>query len=135
MREISYGINSYHKIAHIYIDYGPPLIFLLRWLFDWICFLIPRIPFPPIPIKLRDLGSIEFNEGKKWTNLHVWWGSLDSWFCGTVHCWISDYCWRRIDCRSIKVDYNELKEATYDKEKKFWDDNIETAEGINDEED
>ena len=135
MRKISYGINSYNKVAHIYIEYGSFLIFWLEWIFDWICFLIPGIPFPPIPMKLKDSESIEFNDNKKWTNLREWYGDLNSWFCVAIHNRISDYCWKRIDCRDIKVDYNELKKATYDKEKRFWDDNIEAAKGIDNEKD
>ena len=135
MRRISYGINSYDRTAKIYIEYSSPLISWLDWLFDWICFLVPEIPFLPIPIKLRDSMSIEFNNNKEWTNLHKWYGDLNSWFCATIHSWVSGYCWERTDGRYVKISYDELKKAIYDKEKEFWDQNIEMVEKIENEKD
>lgn len=135
MRKISYGVNSVHKTASIYIDYSSFWIFGIEWLFNLGCSLVPRIPFLPIPIRLWDPMSIEFNDNKKWTNLREWHGNLSSWFCATIHNWVSDYCWKRIDSRNIKVNYDKLKRAIYDKEKKFWDFHSEIIGGIDNEED
>ena len=81
MRQISYGINSYYKKARIYFRYAPVWVFILDWLNDRLCLLIPPIPFPPIPIKLRDADSIEMNDGKEWTTWRNKWGrNLQEWF-------------------------------------------------------
>ena len=122
MRRWSYGINSYYRKASIYVEEGCCVFFILRWIVEKICDLIPSIPLPKISMKLWDKDDIEFNDNCKWTNLKEWYGNLAGFFCIVVHCPIDRFCCKHIKFTSVRVDYNELKEAVYYKDKKFWND-------------
>ena len=121
MRRYSYGINSVHKTAHINIEFGKWYIFLFLDLIERFCFIIPPLPLPPLPLKLRDGDSIEFNDGEQWTTLRNWCGDLRSTFCVMVHMPIVDYCYRKLKMKFVSIDYNKAKEIFYEFDKKFWD--------------
>jgi hypothetical protein len=116
MRRYHYGKNSYYRKASIYIEHGSWHNFLIEEIVEFICsYLIPRISFPPIPIT---------RDGER-TNLKEWYGNLSSWFCVLVHNSILDWCYKRREVSSLKVNYNELKKATYKQDKKWWDEDEE----------
>ena len=128
MRRLGYGINSYHKTVSIYVDYAPWWIFWIDDVFTFVCDIIPRIPLPPIPMRLFDEDSIEFNDGKKWTTIKSWCGTLRDLFHLFIHDPISEYCWHKTDGRTIAVNYNKARKAFYDKDKIFWDEQEQSAE-------
>ena len=134
MRKFSYGINNYHKTAFIDIEYGSFFIFLLDRVVEFICAAIPDIILPKIKIKLRNEKAIEFNDNNEYTTLEEWYGSINGLFCGRIHNPITNWCWKRLDHRSIKIDYNEAKKAFYDYDKKFWDDHEQEYEILDEEE-
>lgn len=131
MRRLGYGINSYLKTASIYVDYAPAWIFGLNDISDFLCSIIPPIPLPPIPIRLFDKESIEFNDGDKWTTLKDWCGTLRDLVHLFIHTPIIEYCWRKIDGRVIAIDYSEARKVFYDRDKVFWDEQEEAASKIN----
>lgn len=121
MRRIGYGINSYHKTASIYVDYAPCWVFGFDAIGGFLCQITPPIPLPAIPMRLFDKGSIEFNDGDKWTTLKDWCGTLRDLFHLFIHVPIIEYCWRKTEGRIIAVNYNKARKAFYDKDKTFWD--------------
>ena len=71
------GINSYCKTAHIWCDVGPFYSFWFNDIMTTICgYLILPIPFPRIPLKLKD-DEMEDNDGKRWTTWKDWYGDLE----------------------------------------------------------
>ena len=121
MRKIGYGINSYHKTASIWIEYSSPLVFALKGTFDFICwYLVPPIPLPNFKIT---------REGETYT-IKEYYRNLGELFCLLVHHPILDFCYKRIESRTIDIDYDKAKEAFYDKDKKFWDENEKEAKEI-----
>ena len=134
MRKWGYGINSCRRTASIYVEEAPFGIFALEWLFDNLCWLIPSISLPSIPIRLWDKESIEFNDDQKWTTLGDWWGDLNQLFHGLIHTPISNYCWRkRTFNRVVVADYDKLRDIFYEKDRKLWDENEQFAREIDDE--
>lgn len=130
MRRMGYGINSYHRTASIVIEYAPVWVFWLGDIFNFLCDKIPSIPLPPIPLRLFDEISIEFNDGKKWTTLREWYGDLQGLFHSCVHDKIDNFCERRTDTKSIEVPYTKARKVFYDKDKVFWDGGEATAKEI-----
>lgn len=130
MRTWSYAINSLYKTAEIIIEEKPFVIQIMESTADFICSHTPAVPLPPLPIRLWDKNSIEFNEGKKWTKMNEWYGDFGGLMCGYSHNVISRFCWRYTKTHFIKVDYDKLREATYEKDKKFWEyhDEIDASE-------
>ena len=90
-------------------------------LFSFICSKIPRIPLPPIKVRLWDKESIEFNEDKKWIKLSDYWGDLAQLFCLEVHQPIMDFCWNKTKMYSFSMDYSKVREVFYKGSEKFWD--------------
>ena len=119
---MGYGINCYHKTASIYVDYAPFWVFWLDDISGFLCNIIPHIPLPPIPIRLFNKDTIEFNDGEKWTTLK---GDLSGLFHIFIHCPILYYCFRKTDGRTIAVGFNKLRKAFYDKDKNFWEEHEE----------
>jgi hypothetical protein len=111
MRKIEYGFNSYHKTASINVDFAPFGVFALDRLIEGVCgYLVPPIPFPRIKIT---------RDGEKTTMREYY---------GQVHSPIFQFCCKRIDSKSIDVDYEVTRKAFYDKDKKFWDEGERRAE-------
>lgn len=133
MRRFGYGINSFHKKASIWVDYAPFWVFWLDDIFNFLCDRIPALPLPPIPLRLFNEGSIEFNDGRKWVTLREWCGDLRGLFHLYVHTPILNYCFGRTDGRVIQVNYNKARKVFYDKDKEFWDDHEAMCEEIKDE--
>ena len=134
MRVWGYGINSYHKTASIHIEDAAWWIWGLDWLVDKVCSFIIPIPLPPIPIRLWDKDSIEFNGGKKWIKLNEWVDNLRGLFCCFVHQNVSNFCWKRIESKFLEIDYDKLRELLYDGDSKFWNEceQIDVDEGDDD---
>ena len=127
MRKWGYGVNSYHKTASILVEEAPFSVFLLEWIFDKWCGLIPCIPFPRILIKLRSKESIGWNNGNCWTTMKDWYGDLNSLFHLFVHDRVFEFCESRKNSKVIGVDYNNLKDVIYEWDKKFWDEQEDQA--------
>lgn len=121
MRRFSYGINSHYKTAHINIDIAPFYIFWLDSIVGFICSYFPRIPLPKIPFLFLDKSNIEFNDGKKWSNLKDWYGNLSAILGFHIYNPISDFCWKRQEHRFMKIDYDEVQKCFENLDKKFWD--------------
>ena len=119
MRKIEYGFNSYHKTASINIDFAPFWVFALDRLIEEACgYLVPPIPFPRIKIT---------RDGEK-TTMRKYYGDLEQLFHCLVHRPVFQFCCKRMDTRSINVDYEVTRKAFYDKDKKFWDEGERQAE-------
>lgn len=112
MKSWSYGINTYHKTASIWLEEGHWYIFFLDRAIEFLCSIIPPIPFP-------NIGRI-IDEGEKYT-LKEWWGDLDQWFCCSVHGPITNFCYKRINNFHIDIKYSKCRELFYGKDKRYWD--------------
>jgi len=134
MKRWRYAINSYHKTATIFCGVASFHIFWLENFASTICaYLIPAVPFPKIPLKLKN-DEIEDNDGKRWTTWKDWYGSLDQWFHVYVHMPIFDFCYKYIKSYSIKVPYHKLKKSFYEMDKDFWDEDEQFTEKMKQEE-
>jgi len=130
MRRWSYGINSFHKKATIYIEDGSFFIFAIDNFIEFICDHIPPIGLPDIKINLKNNEDIEFNDGNKQTTLRDWYGDLRELFHLFVHVPIFDYCNKRINVRSLEIEYEEVKRIFYNEDKKFWDEEIKNCKSV-----
>jgi len=79
---------------------------------------VPPIPFPRIKIT---------RDGEK-TTMREYYGDLEQLFHCLVHRPVFQFCCKRMDTRSINVDYEVTRKAFYDKDKKFWDEGERRAE-------
>ena len=119
MRKIEYGFNSYDKTASINVDFAPFWVFALDRLIEGVCgYFVPPIPFPRIKIT---------RDGVK-TTMREYYGDLEQLFHCQVHSPIFQFCCKRMDSRSIDIDYEVTRKAFYDKDKKFWDEGERRAE-------
>lgn len=121
MRNWSYGINSIHRTAHILVEESSWWAFAIDRTIEWLCGIIPHIRFPKVKMRLKDAEEIEFNDGNEWTTLHNWYGDINQFFHLYVHMPVFDFCYSRIKCKSIEIDYDRAKEMFYESDKKFWD--------------
>jgi len=121
MRKWGYGINSFHKTAYIWVEKSSWWVFALDRSIEWFCGIIPHIRFPKIRMKLKDAEDIEINDGTEWTTWQDWYGDLSQYFHCIVHMPIFNYCYSKIKCKSIEIDYDLAKETFYESDKKFWD--------------
>ncbi len=122
MRSWSYGVNSLHKTASIYLDEAPFYIFFLDWLANVLCELIPTIPLPKIRMRLKDPEDIECNGGEKWTTLDEWYGDWSQAFHLFVHMPVFDFCTRKTKDECIPIGYKKLRKIFYERDKEYWDD-------------
>lgn len=133
MRCWSYGINGYYKTASIWLWEAPFYIFLLDWLADCICELIPAIPFPKLPLKLN-AEETEWNEGQEWTTWQDWYGDLSQFVHCHFHNPIFHFCQTSRNEKWVEIGYKRLKKMFYEEDKEFWDDEERLAEEIREEE-
>jgi hypothetical protein len=108
MRKWSYGINSYHKTANIYVDDAPWLIFALERSIEFICDVIPSIPFPKVKMRLKDPDDIEFI-GSEWTTWKDWYGDLNQYFHLLVHSPVFYYCQGRMKTKFVDITYDKAR--------------------------
>jgi len=120
MRKWTYGINSYHKTAHICVDDAPWWVFALDNLIEFICDIIPSIPFPRVRLRLRDPEDIECNESE-WTTWKDWYGDLNQYFHLYAHCPVFEYCQDKMNSKSVDIPYEKARGMFYDSDKKFFD--------------
>lgn len=121
MKRWGYGINSYHKTAHIFCEVAPFYIFWLEDIVQNICgYFIPAIPFPKIPLRLKD-DEMEDNDGKRWTTWKDWYGDLSQWFCGHVDMPVFNFCTKCQKHYSVGVPYQKLRKSFYEMGKDFFD--------------
>ena len=120
MRKWSYGINSYHKTATIYVDDAPWWIFALERSIEFICDIIPSIPFPKVKMRLRDPGDIECIESE-WTTWKEWYGDLNQYFHVLAHNPVFYYCQDRMKTKFVDITYDKAREMFYDSDRKFFD--------------
>jgi hypothetical protein len=120
MRKWGYGINSYCKTAHIYVDDAPWWIFALDRSIEFICDIIPSIPFPKVRMRLKDPDDIEFNESE-WTTWKEWYGDLNQWFHLFAHCLVFEYCRDKMKSESVDITYDKAREMFYNSDRKFFD--------------
>ena len=119
MKRWGYGINSYHKTAHIFCEIAPFYIFWLEDIVQTICaYLIPAIPFLKVPLRLKD-DEIEWNDGKRWTTYKDWCGDLSQWFCAHIDMPVFNFCTKCQKHYSIDVSYRKLRKSFYEMGKTF----------------
>ena len=128
MKKWDYGINSYHKTAQIHVDEAAWWVFALDNLIEFICDIMPSIPFPKVKLRLRDPEDIEINESE-WTTWKDWYGDLNQHFHLFVHCPVFEYCNKKMKSQSVDITYEKAREMFYDSDRKFF----ERAEVIGDE--
>jgi len=116
MKLWSIGSNNIYFTSSIFLEEAPWYIFGLQILIQCICSFIPNIPLPKIKI-------IRENEE---TNLRVWYGSISSLFHIFICEPISNWCYDKIETKSIEFPYFLLKE-------KFPESFKDTEEYFNDE--
>ena len=121
MRNWIYGINSYHRTAHISLETAPWIIFAIEKVSEFICDIIPPIPLPNIKFRLRDKFSIECNDDQEWTTVKEWYGDLSQLFHSVIHVPIFDFCHDRTETKHIEFDYDKLKEIFYKEDREFFD--------------
>jgi len=121
MRKWGYGINSIHRTAHIHIEESSRWVFAIDRTIEWLCGIIPHIRFPKVKMRLKDAEDIEFNDGSKWTTLQDWYGDTSQFFHLRVHVPVFNFCYGKIKCKSIEIDYDQAREMFYESDKKFWD--------------
>lgn len=124
-----YSINSLYKTSSIIFDIGPWWAFLIRWLihklYDLITYKEKSIPIPNIRFKPK--GEKEFTTTKEW------FGDFSQLFFSIIYIPIINFIEKYLIKTSlINVDYNDLKNIFYKKDKEFWDENINLAKEIED---
>lgn len=119
MRVWCYGVNSYHKTAHIHADDAPWYIFLLDRVVEWICGMIPAIPLPKIKMKLNKEDAEMV--GHNITTWKEWYGDIQQWFCLNIHMPVMYFCNEKKKTFIISVNYNKLKKVFYEADKEYWD--------------
>jgi len=105
-------------------------IFLER-LIEFICGIIPSLPFPAVRMRLKDPDDIGFI-GSEWTTWKEWYGDLNQYFHVQVHNPVFYYCQRKMASRSIDINYDQARGIFYRFDKKYFDRAEEHAEGIED---
>lgn len=122
MKSWTYGINSHHRTASYELEEGPWWAFLVRWLSDRICDLVPAIPLPPLP--LRD------DEGQPST-LREQWGDTFQWVHTAVHVPIFEWAEGKIRRHLIDASYDEVRRRHYTEDRSFFDeeDSLWAVEG------
>jgi hypothetical protein len=120
MRRWTYGINSYRRTASIHVDDAPWWVFALDNLIEFICDIIPSIPFPKVKLRLRDPEDIEIN-GSEWTTWKEWYGDLNQYFHLFAHCPVFEYCRDKMKSQSVDITYEKAREMFYDSDRKFFD--------------
>jgi hypothetical protein len=120
MKVWGYGINSYHKTAHIYVDEAAWWVFALDNVIEFICDIMPSIPFPKVKLRLRDPEDIEINESE-WTTWKDWYGDLNQYFHLFVHCPVFEYCHDKMKSQFVDITYEKAREMFYDSDRKFFD--------------
>jgi len=121
------GINSYHKTAHIWCDVAPFYIFWLDDIMTAICgYLILSIPFPRIPLRLKD-DEMEDNDDKRWTTWRDWYGDLSQWFHLYMHIPIFDFCNKCEKHYWLEVPYRKTRKIFYEMDKDYWDEEEQQA--------
>jgi len=129
MNHWSYGINSHHHTASVYLEKAHWWVFALERLVDAVCGKFPEIRLPHIKMKLRDPDDVEM-EGKEYTYWDEWWGDTQQVFCVYVHHPVLHYCWRKTKTRDIEIDFERLKSMFYDEDKDFWDEEAQIGEDL-----
>jgi len=129
MRRWGYGINSYRKLASIHVEEAPWWIFALERSIEFICDIIPSIPFPKVKMRLKDPDDIEFI-GNEWTTWKDWYGNLNQYFHLLVHNPVFYYCQDKIRSKSIDIIYEKAREMFYEFDMKFFDQEAAVSDQI-----
>jgi hypothetical protein len=120
MKVWGYGINSYHKTAQIHVEEAAWWVFALENSIEFICDIMPSIPFPNVKLRLRDPEDIEINESE-WTTWKDWYGDLNQYIHLFVHCPVLEYCNKKMKSQSVDITYEKAREMFYDSDRKFFD--------------
>ena len=104
MKKIEYGFNSYHKTASINVDFAPFWVFALNEIVDGVCgYLVRPIAFPKIKI----------NRDSEKTTMREYYGDLQQLFHCHVHSPVFQFCYKRMDSKTIDIDYEAARKAFY----------------------
>ena len=121
MKSWSYGANSYHKTASVYLEEGHWWFFLIRAIGDFICEHTLCISLPNIKWKLTDKESIEFNDGSEWTTLKEWYGDTVQLVHLKIHEPMLNLFWNKTKETDIEIPYSKLRKLFYKVDKEWWD--------------
>lgn len=106
--------------ADIYVEEGHWWIFALDSLIEFVCDIVPSVPFPKAKLRLTNPDDIEFY-GSEWTTWKDWYGDLNQYFHLLVHDPVFNYCQGKMISKSVAITFDQAKEIFYESDKKFWD--------------
>ena len=89
-------------------------------LIEFICDIVPSIPFPKAKMRLKDPDDIDFH-GSEWTTWKDWYGDLNQYFHVLAHNPVFYYCQGKIKTKSVEITYDQAREMFYESDRKFWD--------------
>lgn len=96
MRTWSVGYNNYYRTGGVYLREAPWYIFFLKDGVWWICDKIPRIPLPPITVKISRNEAIKYNDGNENVRLDEYYYDLHHLFHDRVCMKVFNWCEDRI---------------------------------------
>lgn len=119
MKEWGYGLNTFHKTAHVYVEEMPWHLHCLQEICEWFCCHFPNIPFPSWLhyTYTNEDGSKEVYTWKEW------WGGTNAWFHMYIHSPIFDLAYNKGKCKGycLSVDYEALKDIIKEIDKEYYD--------------
>ncbi|MCX6735808.1 MAG: hypothetical protein NTZ13_01875 [Candidatus Parcubacteria bacterium] len=122
MKSWHYGINSLYKTGHIIREEAPWYIFAIDRVSIWFCDHFPPIPFPSVSMKDDDGEETTWKE---------YYGDARALFHIKVCMPIFEWVESKKKTVSVDVPYDILKEKFYETDKKFFDEEAENCESIN----
>jgi len=129
MKTFSVGTNNYWHTASIILDEVPAPLYYLSRFTEFICDIIPPIPLPPIPIKLKHKSDYDWTDNNDgWSNLKDWYGDTQQLFHLYVCTLVHNIVWKYTKSISINLPYQFLRE-------RFPDDFIDLEDEYTDEKD
>lgn len=123
-----YGVNSYYKKAAIYLQEASWWIFAVDKIVEFLCDWTPSISLPKIQKRLKNKEDIEFNGGNELTTLKEWYGDLRQLFNCFIHMPVFYFCQKKMEFRSIEIDFDKAKQMFYEKDKEFWNKEVKKNE-------
>ena len=126
MRYWIYSINSYYKTATITLEEFPLWLWLLERISGFVCDVINNfeIPLPDVKVPLRRKNHFT------WVSLKKNFGTFGDFFHLGIHLPIFYFCEKRKKKWFFDYDYEKLKDMMYERDKGFWDFDIQIAQDL-----
>lgn len=105
------GFNDYWFTSSIFLEEMPLGFYIIEWIVNNICWVIPCIKLPKIKFKLKNKDDWDFTDNNDgWTDLYSYYGDLSQLCYVFMLIPLQDFIYKHINVKSIDLPFNFMLE-------------------------